>query len=186
MKNNRSREKTKITIRYSPTVVIQEEPKFRHVFFSLLFSIMILLWRPSKLIDVCNKNVNNHTPQRGTVHTDWLSHAGAQGQNQSNRCTQGWLAWISDRLLSSASKNKHILHDKVLFEFWFCFLLFKSRATYKGGNISTFGSTAAIACRLEGKDLKMKSKEAGDAPQLCPDGELSQGKLQPAWCERAR
>lgn len=28
--------------------------------------------------------------------------------------------------------------------------------------------------------MKMKNNEAGDAPQLCPDGEPPQGKLQPA------
>jgi len=42
IQKNRSREKTNITTRYRPTVLIQEEPKFRHV-FSLLFSVMILL-----------------------------------------------------------------------------------------------------------------------------------------------
>lgn len=49
-------------------------------------------------------------------------------------------------------------------------MLFKSRAAYKGGSIKTFESTIAIAFTFEGKDLMMKSKVAGDAPQLCPDG----------------
>ena len=50
----------------------------------------------------------------------------------------------------------------------------------KDSNIRIFESTAAKAFGVEGKDLKMKSTVAGDAPQLCPDGELPQGKLQPA------
>ena len=66
---------------------------------------------------------------------------------------------------------------------FFCFLyfsLFKSSTAYKSGSIKTFESTIAAAFKFEGKDLMIKSKVAGDAPQLCPDGELPKGKLHPA------
>lgn len=36
-----------------------------------------------------------------------------------------------------------------------------------------------MAFQSEGEDLMMKSKEAGDAPQLCPDGRPCLSMLQP-------
>lgn len=49
--------------------VHSKQLKSRHT-FSCRFSKITSLRKPSKLIDVCNKNVNKHTSQQGTLHAD--------------------------------------------------------------------------------------------------------------------
>lgn len=62
----------------------------------------------------------------------------------------------------------------------FSFLLFKSSAACKGSSIKTFeGTTLKVAFKSESKDWMTTSKAAGDAPQLCPDGERPKGRLRP-------
>lgn len=59
-------------------------------------------------------------------------------------------------------------------------LSFNSTAACKGGSTRTFGHVSATAFQSEGEDLMVKSKRAGDAPQLCPDGRPCHSMLQPA------
>lgn len=62
-------EKTRTTIAYRPKPFIQNSSD-PGIFFSCQLPIIISPRKPSKLIDVCNKNVNKHTSQQGTLHAD--------------------------------------------------------------------------------------------------------------------
>lgn len=59
-------------------------------------------------------------------------------------------------------------------------LSLKSIAACKGGGTRTSEHMTAVAFQSEGEDVMMKSKRAGEAPRLCPDGRPCHSMLQPA------